>query len=655
MAKQNLIATVIGLFGGDKYTQEGTEAALLESLQDAQKQVFHVDIQKEKWVFFSDHHRGGKNRANDFRLCAANYINALDHYFKEGYQLCVIGDVEELWEEYPGTVIQNNSASFAAESRFHHEERYLRLWGNHDDLWNDPNYVRWYLQQEYGKRHLSIPEAAILEVNDGKDALGSILLLHGHQGTQNEGKQIKFIKWFLHNIWRPIQIITGASANTPATDWRIREERDKIIYGWVSQQPRLMLIAGHTHRPVFASYDHRARLHAQLSAARTQLQRLPNDTQDDTLSQIERLSTDLHTLESKLSEEERVESTPLENPLPCYFNTGCCAFEDGDITGIEIAHGEIRLVRWPDDNGKPHLQGVRVWLLERFLPGAQTIEKIMFNIKPIPWKIILTYLVLSICLTTLINLVLFPSPFFDPITKATRGLVNATLQANLLNILLFSIIAFGWGKLRPSDVGLDWKKLRQGLLLTLLIWVITQAIILLINWINGDIHLDPRWSERGVTVVLGALIAQLAGNAFFEETAYRGFYLSQFYVHNQAKVERERLAWAILCMAGLFAASHLPNRIFMGYSLADFPQDFLLLFMWGLFFSAVYLVSGNLFLAMGVHALMNQPTMITEATFPAGMLVSTVGLIIVIIMGIRKRKARADRSRQTETNAQAHF
>jgi membrane protease YdiL (CAAX protease family) len=278
----------------------------------------------------------------------------------------------------------------------------------------------------------------------------------------------------------------------------------------------------------------------------------------------------------------------------------------------------------------------------------------MFNAKPIPWKIIITYLVLSTCLTTLINLVLFPSPFFDPITKATGGLVNATLQANLLNVLLFSVIVFGWGKLRPSHVGLDWKKLRQGLLLTLLIWVIAQTVVLLINWVNGDIHLDPHWSERGVTVVLGALIAQLAGNAFFEEMEYRGFYLSQFYTHNRATVERERLAWAFFYMACLFALSHIPNRIFSG-TIGNFPMDFILLFMWGMFFATVYLISDNLFLAMGVHALMNQPTMITEAPFSAGILVATLGLIIILIMGIRKRKAKADQPSQAEAGTEANF
>ena len=263
----------------------------------------------------------------------------------------------------------------------------------------------------------------------------------------------------------------------------------------------------------------------------------------------------------------------------------------------------------------------------------------MLNVKPIPWKIIITYLVFSTCLSALINLVLFPSPFFNPIARITGNLIDATLQANLLNILLFSLIVFGWGKLRPIEVGLDWSKLRQGLSLTALIWVLTQSIILLINWINGDIHLDPRWSERGVTTVIGALIGQLAGNAFFEEMEYRGFYLSQFYLKIKTQNEGDRRIWSIFAMLTLFILSHIPNRIFWGYTLADIPLDFTLLFIWGLFFTAVYLVSGNLFLAIGVHALLNKPTMVTEATFPAGVLVAFLALILILVMRARKRRS----------------
>lgn len=263
----------------------------------------------------------------------------------------------------------------------------------------------------------------------------------------------------------------------------------------------------------------------------------------------------------------------------------------------------------------------------------------MFNVKEAPWKVILTFLVASTVLISVINLVLFPGPFFDPLTHATGGLIDATLQANLLNILLFCLIVFGWGKLRPLDVGLDWSKLKQGLALTALLWLTAQTLILLINWINRDIHLDPIWSERGVTTVLGGLIAQLAGNALFEEMEYRGFYLSQFYLKIRSQNEKWRLAWSVFAMLILFMLSHIPNRIFAGYTLADIPQDFVFLFINGLFFTVIYLVSHNLFLAVGVHALMNRPTMITEATFPAGILIGLLALILIIVMRVRQRNS----------------
>lgn len=262
----------------------------------------------------------------------------------------------------------------------------------------------------------------------------------------------------------------------------------------------------------------------------------------------------------------------------------------------------------------------------------------MFNVKEVPWKIILVYLLVSIGLTLLINLVLFPSPIFMPIAMGTWGLIDGTLQANLIKILAFGLLIFGWGKLRAADVGLQWGKLGQGVFLTALLWLAVQAIVLLINWINGDIHLDPIWSERGVMTVIGGLIAQLLGNAFFEEMEFRGFFLSQFYLKIGNTNERRRLTWAILSMLALFVFSHIPNRIFSGYTLADIPADFALLFGYGLFFTAIYLLSGNLFLAIGVHALVNRPTLITEATFPPQALLFLLTCILLAILQAQKRK-----------------
>jgi len=38
---------------------------------------------------------------------------------------------------------------------------------------------------------------------------------------------------------------------------------------------------------------------------------------------------------------------------PTYFNSGCCCFSDGDITGIEIENGFIRLIKWEKENQTP--------------------------------------------------------------------------------------------------------------------------------------------------------------------------------------------------------------------------------------------------------------------------------------------------------------
>ena len=137
--------------------------------------------------------------------------------------------------------------------------------------------------------------------------------------------------------------------------------------------------------------------------------------------------------------------------------------------------------------------------------------------------------------------------------------------------------------------------------------------------------------------MLGGFLAQLAGNAFYEEMTYRGFYLKQFYLKIRNPNERRRLTLAILSMVGLFILSHIPNRIFSGYTLADIPLDFALLFGWGLFFTAVYLFSGNLFLAIGVHALSNRPTLITEATFPVQALLFLLTCILLVVLQRRSR------------------
>jgi hypothetical protein len=50
---------------------------------------------------------------------------------------------------------------------------------------------------------------------------------------------------------------------------------------------------------------------------------------------------------------------------PTYFNSGCCCYSDGDITGIEIADGCIRLIKWKTKNDRSERQVLEEVTLEK--------------------------------------------------------------------------------------------------------------------------------------------------------------------------------------------------------------------------------------------------------------------------------------------------
>ena len=101
------------------------------------------------------------------------------------------------------------------------------------------------------------------------------------------------------------------------------------MYEWAAKRSGTVIICGHTHQPIFTSKSH--------------------------LDQLEELEEkgELQANASDLLKQKQVEQTHVEvkgKRKPCYFNTGCCSFSDGDITGIELENGKIRLVRWDINN-----------------------------------------------------------------------------------------------------------------------------------------------------------------------------------------------------------------------------------------------------------------------------------------------------------------
>jgi predicted phosphodiesterase len=286
---------------------------------------------KHRIILFSDQHKGNRSHQDDFTLCEDNYLAALRYYNEHDFLYCNMGDSEELWKNMLLDVIKHNKANFEAEKRFLERNAYIKLFGNHDLYWDNDPLAGFMLKNIFGTK-VRIYEGIIFTLAV-KDQQLNIFITHGHQGDmQSDGNW--FSKWFVSNIWGPVQSFLRINPNTPAFDNQLKSEHNQIMYDWTAKQNNLALITGHTHQPVFNSLTHLERTYIRLNEAKKKGDK----------AIIQKLEAEL--LGGKISGNT---SPRLENSKNTYFNAGCCCFNDGDITGIEIEDGKIRLIEWKKD------------------------------------------------------------------------------------------------------------------------------------------------------------------------------------------------------------------------------------------------------------------------------------------------------------------
>jgi hypothetical protein len=113
----------------------------------------------------------------------------------------------------------------------------------------------------------------------------------------------------------------------------------------------MILAAGHTHRPVFESVVDQKQLQKEIAAARSRLEMAPEAEKHQ--EQLTQLEQELAWVKQEQREQFALEQSE-QSIKPTYYNTGCCCYPDGSITGLELVAGEIRLVRWKmvDDQGQ---------------------------------------------------------------------------------------------------------------------------------------------------------------------------------------------------------------------------------------------------------------------------------------------------------------
>jgi hypothetical protein len=281
--------------------------------------VTDVDISNARYIIFSDQHKGAKNGSDDFMACEGTYMAALEYYYKQHFHFISLGDEEELWENMVWAVKAKNKESTALQKKFLLEQRFTKVYGNHDLFWNNDPFAGMHLKSMY-EENVKIYEAVLLNLKKENQTL-PILLTHGHQGDgQSDGNW--FSSWFVSHIWAPLQSYLYLNPNIPSASDELKTAHNLFMYQWSEKENNPVLITGHTHQPVFASLTHLERLYKSLDAAR----------QNGDLSSAEKLNK---TIRFKQNEYDYVIGN-YKKMKPYYFNTGCCCFADGDITGIEI-------------------------------------------------------------------------------------------------------------------------------------------------------------------------------------------------------------------------------------------------------------------------------------------------------------------------------
>ncbi|HOK07615.1 MAG TPA: hypothetical protein PLW40_08510 [Syntrophales bacterium] len=257
-----------------------------------------------RFVVMSDCHRGDGSGGDEFARNSLVYKCALAHYLEAGFTYVELGDAEELWENDSFDQIYiTHTSVYDLLGRFHDPDpaktRYIKVFGNHDEDWRD----------DPGPLRDLFPG---IEVHEAV-TLGPFVLLHGHQcDPACTGLGARISRYLVRHLWSGLQRFGIGDPTRAAENPGRCDEIDAALHGAARRSGKIV-VAGHTHRPVFAN-----------------------------LSLTERRFLETGRATPGIRRKEGAEAV--------YFNAGSCV-HPRSVTGIEIvftgaAACRLTLVKW---------------------------------------------------------------------------------------------------------------------------------------------------------------------------------------------------------------------------------------------------------------------------------------------------------------------
>lgn len=222
-----------------------------------------------------------------------------------------------------------------------------------------------------------------------------------------------------------------------------------------------------------------------------------------------------------------------------------------------------------------------------------------------------------------------------PVIDATGELVGVTLLANLaFLVVIVGGIILRFGNLRPRDIGLVREDVPLAVGITAGTWILMQVAGGAALILQGEsLALADSLTRFGVLPVLGGFVGQILGNALYEETVYRGFLLPQlakkFTRLSRSGSPRITFLLALLVSQTVFTLVHVPGRLAAGVEIGNLPVFLAAPFVLGVLFALIYARTGNLFVTIGLHALVNDPVLLLDA---GGVVLVPLLLVVLAIL-----------------------
>ena len=190
-------------------------------------------------------------------------------------------------------------------------------------------------------------------------------------------------------------------------------------------------------------------------------------------------------------------------------------------------------------------------------------------------------------------------------------------------------LLFGVARLGPSDVGLMRGKFLQGIVTTIVVWVAIQLTTVISEYLTAEGPVLARsWLSSRVGSRLVWFLVMLLGAGLFEKVVNRGFLYPQMWLKFRGS-HAVRMTAAFVVSQCLFALAHIPAHIIVRHmSARQITMTVLAQGVAGVMLALLYLRTRNLWIAMGIQALVNAPRGLFTAQMPA----ETLPLLLVIVL-----------------------